>query len=92
VQFEFPRGLVIDSGLWETVVVGPTSRKLVFQKNPRFTGWACTACGWAKPIPRIVESEGKPPNDIETDFANHECDKYPRKREDFSQREPAKNL
>jgi|HubBroStandDraft_6_1064221.scaffolds.fasta_scaffold147692_2 hypothetical protein len=67
-----------------TVVMASTSRRLGFQKNPRFTGWACTACGWAKPIPRIVESEGKPPKDIETDFANHECDKYPRKREDFS--------
>jgi hypothetical protein len=62
-----------------------TSRKLVFQKSDKCTGWACTACGWAKPLPRLVESEGNPPNDIETDFANHDCGKYPRKREDFSQ-------
>ena len=73
-----------DAAVFAAIRRRSTSRKLGFQKNPRFTGWACTACGWAKPIPRIVESEGKPPKDIETDFANHECDKYPRKREDFS--------
>jgi hypothetical protein len=61
-----------------------TNRKLIFQKNPRFTGWACTACGWAKRIPRILESEGEPRRDIETDFANHDCAKHPRKGEDFS--------
>jgi hypothetical protein len=49
-------GLVVDSGQWETVVMASTSRKLGFQKNPRSRGWACTACGWAKPILRIVES------------------------------------
>jgi len=26
-------------------------------------------------IPRIVESDGEPPKDIETDFANHDCAK-----------------
>jgi hypothetical protein len=64
-----------------------TTRKLVFHKSVQFTGWSCTACGWAKPIPRLVEPEGITPKDIETDFANHDCAKYPRprKREDFSQ-------
>jgi len=58
-----------------------TTRKLVFQKNVKFTGWACTACGWAKPLPRMVESEGDLPKDIETEFANHDCAKHPRERD-----------
>jgi len=58
---------------------------MVFRKTETFTGWACTGCGWAKPLPRIVEPEGNPPKDIESDFANHDCAKHPREREDFSQ-------
>jgi len=53
-------------------------RKLVFRKDPKFTGFACTACGWAKPIPRMDEARSH----IESDFANHDCSKYPFKRED----------
>ena len=55
-----------------------------FSEKPSFTGWAGKACGWAKPIPRIVESDGEPPRDIETDFANHDRAKHPLKGEDFS--------
>jgi len=29
----------------------PTTRKLVFHKSQQFTGWACTVCEWAQPIP-----------------------------------------
>jgi hypothetical protein len=57
----------------------PTTRKLVFRKSPQFTGWACTVCGWAQPIPRLVQSGGDLPENIETDFANHECATHPRK-------------
>ena len=82
---EMRRSLCPRANVWKLVFMASTTRKLVFQKNPRFTGWACTACGWAKPIPRVVESDGEPPRDIETDFANHDCAKHPRQSEDFSQ-------
>lgn len=71
--------LAIGSGLWETVAM-TSARKLEFHKSAQFTGWACTACGWAKPIPRLVESGGNLPKDIETDFANHDCAKHPCER------------
>jgi hypothetical protein len=71
--------VAIRSGLWETVRMEPTARKLVFHKSRQFTGWTCTVCGWAQPIPRLVQSGGDLPENIETDFANHECAKYPRK-------------
>ena len=34
----------------------PTTRKLVFHKSSQFTGWTCTVCEWAQPIPRLVKS------------------------------------
>jgi len=55
----------------------PITRKLVFRKNTQFTGWACTFCGWAQPHPRLVQSGSDLPRSIETDFANHDCAKYP---------------
>ena len=57
----------------------PTTRKLVFHKSSQFTGWTCTVCEWAQPIPRLVKSGSDLPGNIETDFANDECAKYPRK-------------
>ena len=66
--------------LWETLGMASSPRKLEFHKNAEFTGWSCTACGWVQPLPRIVQE------DIETEFASHECSKYPRplNSEDFS--------
>ena len=56
------------------------TRKLVFQKSPHFTGFTCTTCDWTQPVPRMVSPEGDVlPKSIETDFANHDCAKYPRK-------------
>jgi hypothetical protein len=83
VQFEIHRASVWNPTCGKLCGM-TTSRKLVFQKSDKFTGWSCTACGWAKPLPRLVESEGNPPN-VETDFANHDCGKHPWEREDFGQ-------
>ena len=53
---------------------------MIFHKRPEFTGWACTACGWAQPLPRMVPSVGDDlARSIETDFANHDCARHPRK-------------
>jgi hypothetical protein len=67
----------------------PTTRKFVFHKSQQFTGWACTVCEWAQPIPR-VKFGGDVPGNIETDFANHKYAKYPRKlASDVNLRSPA---
>jgi hypothetical protein len=69
--------VAITPGLWETVGMEPSIRKLVFHKSQQFTEWACTVCEWAQRIP--IKFGGDLPQNIETDFANHECAKYPRK-------------
>jgi hypothetical protein len=62
------------------------AKELVWKMSKDFTGWACKGCGWAKPVPRFVESgDKKVPADIQRDFDSHVCKKYPRKREDVNQ-------
>ena len=50
-------------------------RKLVLRAENNRSVWACTACGWIKPLPRLVES-GK----IQREFVEHDCLKHPLKR------------
>jgi hypothetical protein len=60
----------------------PTTRKLEFHKSSQFTGWACTMCGWAQPLACEAESARDLPGNVETDFANHDCAKFPSKSAD----------
>jgi hypothetical protein len=53
-------------------------RKLFWSNTSWLTGWSCTVCGWARPLPRCVESND-PGADIKRAFNDHDCTKYPTK-------------
>lgn len=63
-------------------------RELVWRKKGSFEGWACTACGWLRPNPRLIGNTKIPSRDVGEAFDAHVCAKHsgPKQpREDFSQ-------
>ena len=64
-------------------------RKLIARAGRNFSGWACSVCGWVKPLPRFAESNDNPPSDVVLQFGKHSCDEFPNAkkvpREDVNQ-------
>jgi len=52
-------------------------RKLVWRKEPAFEGWACSACKWLRPNPRLVDASKTPAQDVKDAFDAHTCAKHP---------------
>jgi hypothetical protein len=61
-------------------------RKLQRYATKDTAAWICSACGWARPLPRFVQTDD-PDKEMQGEFDAHKCADHPKKktREDFSQ-------